>query len=147
MCPWLESNPRLPVCKASSLSTRPGSPLSAGKLLWLCSHSPNDVPPEPQRNVSIAAVRGAVRPSISAGKLSRIAFYTLQSHMTSIGSIKCDTHYPQFNIQQLNLNWLLHCPLCCLVYPTGKITKCWNLFFKKLSTVTHKAILTYLKMK
>ena len=32
-------------------------------LLLLCSHSPNDVPPEPQRNVSIAAVRGAVRPS------------------------------------------------------------------------------------
>ena len=29
----------------------------------LCSHSPNDVPPEPQRNVFIAAVRGAVRPS------------------------------------------------------------------------------------
>ena len=25
-------------------------------LLLLCSHSPNDVPPEPQRNVSIAAV-------------------------------------------------------------------------------------------
>ena len=34
-------------------------------LLLLCSHSPNDVPPEPQRNVSIAAVRGAVRPSIT----------------------------------------------------------------------------------
>ena len=32
-------------------------------LLLLCSHSPNDVPPEPQRNVFIAAVRGAVRPS------------------------------------------------------------------------------------
>ena len=32
-------------------------------LLLLCSHSLNDVPPEPQRNVSIAAVRGAVRPS------------------------------------------------------------------------------------
>ena len=32
-------------------------------LLLLCSHSPNDVPPEPQRNVSIAAVRGAMRPS------------------------------------------------------------------------------------
>ena len=32
-------------------------------LLLLCSHSPNDVSPEPQRNVSIAAVRGAVRPS------------------------------------------------------------------------------------
>ena len=31
--------------------------------LLLCSHSPNDVPPEPQRNVSIAAVRGAMRPS------------------------------------------------------------------------------------
>ena len=31
--------------------------------LLLCSHSPNDVPPEPQWNVSIAAVRGAVRPS------------------------------------------------------------------------------------
>ena len=32
-------------------------------LLLLCSHSPNGVPPEPQQNVSIAAVRGAVRPS------------------------------------------------------------------------------------
>ena len=32
-------------------------------MLLLCSHSPNDVSPEPQRNVSIAAVRGAVRPS------------------------------------------------------------------------------------
>ena len=32
--------------------------------LMLCSHSPNDVPPEPQRNVSIAAERGAVCPSI-----------------------------------------------------------------------------------
>ena len=31
--------------------------------LLLCSHSPYDVPPEPQRNVSIAAVRGAERPS------------------------------------------------------------------------------------
>ena len=34
-------------------------------MLLLCSHSPNDVPPEPQRNVSIAAVRGAVRPFIA----------------------------------------------------------------------------------
>ena len=33
-------------------------------LLLLCSHSRNDVPPVPQRNVSIAAERGAVRPSI-----------------------------------------------------------------------------------
>ena len=34
--------------------------------MCVCSHSPNDVPPEPQRNVSIAAVRGAVRPSKSS---------------------------------------------------------------------------------
>ena len=32
-------------------------------LLLLSAHSPNDVPPEPQRNVSMAAARGAVRPS------------------------------------------------------------------------------------
>ena len=30
MCPWLESNLQLPACKASTLSTRPGSPL------WNC---------------------------------------------------------------------------------------------------------------
>ena len=34
------------------------------ELLLLCSHSHNDVPPEPQRNISMAAVRGAVHPSI-----------------------------------------------------------------------------------
>ena len=34
-----------------------------GLLLLLCSHSLNDIPPEPQRTVSVAAVRGAVRPS------------------------------------------------------------------------------------
>ena len=28
MCPRWESNPRLPTCKASTLSTRPGSPLA-----------------------------------------------------------------------------------------------------------------------
>ena len=33
MCPRWESNPRLPACKASSLSTRPGSPL-LDKLRW-----------------------------------------------------------------------------------------------------------------
>ena len=32
-------------------------------ILLLCSDSHNDVPPVPQRNVSIAAERGAVRPS------------------------------------------------------------------------------------
>ena len=31
--------------------------------MLLCSDSRNDVPPVPQRNVSIAAERGAVRPS------------------------------------------------------------------------------------
>ena len=30
-------------------------------LLW-CSHSPNEVPPEPQWNVSIAMVWGAMHP-------------------------------------------------------------------------------------
>ena len=30
MCPRWESNPRLPACKASTLSTRPGPPLSIG---------------------------------------------------------------------------------------------------------------------
>ena len=35
-------------------------------LLLLCSHSPNNAPPEPQWNVSIAAIRGGpVRPSKS----------------------------------------------------------------------------------
>ena len=38
-------------------------PIYQPELLLLCSLSPNNVPPEPQRNVSIAAVRGAVRPS------------------------------------------------------------------------------------
>ena len=39
--------------------------------LLLRSHSPNDAPLEPQRNVSIAAVRGAVRPSNYFRKASR----------------------------------------------------------------------------
>ena len=45
-----------------------GSTITIAKLsllLLLCSHSPNDVPAEPQRNISIAAIRGAVHPSIS----------------------------------------------------------------------------------
>ena len=33
MCPRWESNPRLPACKASTLSTRPGSPLSISDYL------------------------------------------------------------------------------------------------------------------
>ena len=43
-------------------------------LLLLCSHSPNDVPPEPQRNVSIAAERGVVRPSICTALRHKPAF-------------------------------------------------------------------------
>ena len=43
-------------------------------LLLLCSHSPNDVSPEPQRNVSIAAVRGAVRPSNFLIQLTKVMY-------------------------------------------------------------------------
>ena len=35
MCPRWESNPRLPVCKTSTLSTRPGSPLSPPKGIYV----------------------------------------------------------------------------------------------------------------
>ena len=49
-------------CTFDTTTIIPAVPVS---LLLLFSHSPNDVPPVPQRNVSIAAVRGAVRPSIS----------------------------------------------------------------------------------
>ena len=35
MCPRWESNPRLPACKASTLSTRPGSPLSRSSFIAL----------------------------------------------------------------------------------------------------------------
>ena len=45
-------------------------------LLLLCSHSPNDVPPEPQRNVSIAAVRGVVRPAITGSDKVVSSFIT-----------------------------------------------------------------------
>ena len=44
------------------------------RVLLLCSHSPNDVPPVPQRNVSIAAERGAVRPSIDLRVMNDIPF-------------------------------------------------------------------------
>ena len=45
-------------------------------LLLLCSHSPNDVPAVPQRNVSIAAERGAVRPSIGRNHFPPCYMYT-----------------------------------------------------------------------
>ena len=38
----------------------------------LCSDSRNDVPPVPQRNVSIAAERGAVRPSTVKVRISSV---------------------------------------------------------------------------
>ena len=34
MCPRWESNPRLPACKASTLSTRPGSPPISSSTPW-----------------------------------------------------------------------------------------------------------------
>ena len=34
MCPRRELNPRLPACKASTLSTRPGSPLFYAISIW-----------------------------------------------------------------------------------------------------------------
>ena len=48
--------------------------------LLLCSHSPNDVPPEPQRNVSIAAVWGAVRPSNEIHNLFYIGLLILRKY-------------------------------------------------------------------
>ena len=56
-------------------------------LLLLCSHSPNDVPPtEPQRNVSIAAVRGAVRPSKNDSVVVNPPFILPQERILSFKS-------------------------------------------------------------
>ena len=57
MCPRWESNPRLPACKASTLSTRPGSPLETWLCVCMCvySNSRNDVPRVAQRYGTIAA--------------------------------------------------------------------------------------------
>ena len=51
--------------------------------LLLCSHSPNDVAPVPQRNVSIAAERGAVRPSMMWLKLRSTLFIGINSLIMS----------------------------------------------------------------
>ena len=56
---WID-NPSLKL--GDYLSVQAHKPCS---ISHLCSHSPNDVPLDPQRNVSIAAERGAVRPSMS----------------------------------------------------------------------------------
>ena len=40
MCPRWESNPRLPACKASTLSTRPGSALSRSSFKLVFIYSP-----------------------------------------------------------------------------------------------------------
>ena len=57
MFPRWESNPRLPACKASILSTRPGSPLCSYARVCVCvySNSRNDVPRVAQRYGTIAA--------------------------------------------------------------------------------------------
>ena len=44
--------------------------------MFLCCHSHNDVSPEPQRNVSMAAVRGAVRPPMTLSHKVIILLYT-----------------------------------------------------------------------
>ena len=56
MCPRWESNPRLPACKASTLSTRPGSPLHF-LVVSVCvySNARNDVPRVAQRYGTFAA--------------------------------------------------------------------------------------------
>ena len=59
-------------------------------LLLLCSHSPNDVPPEPKRNISIAAVRRAVRPSNPLYTVDSSTVYILDEsiyHFRGAGSI------------------------------------------------------------
>ena len=54
--------------------------------LLLCFYSRNDVPPVPQRNVSIAAERGAVRPSTS------VKVFTLKFFMW--WARRCQASYP-----------------------------------------------------
>ena len=48
-------------------------------LLLLFSHSPKDVPHGPQRNISIATVRGAMRPSNSWNKVNLHAYLSMLS--------------------------------------------------------------------
>ena len=55
MCPRWESNPRLPACKASTLSTRPGSPRLLFENVCMYSNSRNDVPRVAHRYGTIAA--------------------------------------------------------------------------------------------
>ena len=51
-------------------------------LLLLCSHSPYKDPPEPQRSVSIAAVRGAMRLSNIVYWWSLPLLYVGQTHFS-----------------------------------------------------------------
>ena len=55
MYPRWESNSRLPACKASTLSTRPGSPLKLYLCVCVYSNSRNDVRRVAQRYGTIAA--------------------------------------------------------------------------------------------
>ena len=62
--------------------------MKAWGLSLLCSHTPNDVPPEPQWNVSIAAVRGALRPSMKALGRTGMKIYTNElGHMTNMAAM------------------------------------------------------------
>ena len=55
-------------------------------LLLFCSHSPNNVPPEPQRNVSIAAVRGAQILVLGSLELTLYS-YDSQEHILSFNPL------------------------------------------------------------
>ena len=68
MCPRVESNPRLPACKASTLSTRPGSPHFNGSHVCVCVFIPILVTTFPEwlsGTEPLPHTPGAVRPSSS----------------------------------------------------------------------------------
>ena len=71
----------LPVSDYTCELARPIKAMKRNEIL-LCSHSRYDVPPVPQRNVSIAAERGAVRPSIAKVRKS---FYRPSNETKQMG--------------------------------------------------------------
>ena len=62
----------------------------------LCSHSSNDVPPEPQRNVSIAAVRGAVLSSKFVGITCLFSIFSLQEYRINLDKRPGSNKHPLF---------------------------------------------------
>ena len=57
-------------------------------LLLLCFHSHNNVPPEPQRKISMAAVWGALHPSMKAYWRMGMKIYTNElGHMTKMAAM------------------------------------------------------------